>query len=566
MFALGISQDLYGSGVALSDGDSLLFAANEERYSRLKNDGGVPRLALQQLLQSYSREMAQVSDICFCGILTPPPVLRLLPGMYSRMRREQDQRSASPFRRAANFAIHHTPVTSQLADSAYGQVVEKLLPAVMRRCLPESLRGARLHFAEHHSTHAYGAYCQSGFERALCITSDGMGDGVSLTVNDCNGNEVRRLAHSGINASLGMFFESLTEAFGFVPSRDEGKITGIAAHGRAAAVGVPRPFTIREGLPSYRGPHGLRAVEWVRRDLLGRHAREDVAAWAQAMLEDILVEVARHWLAKSGHERLVLSGGTMGNVKLNQRLHELPEVREVFVGPNMGDGGNAAGALAAKGFLKHKRLQHVFLGDTFSEEAIAQVVQQAGLPYQHMEDPAREIAARLAQGAIIARFDGAMEWGPRALGNRSVLAAATTPDVMAQLNEKLKRSDFMPFAPAILDEEAPRLLRDYEAGLFAGEFMTVCFNCSDEMKRLFPAVVHVDGTARAQIVRQEHNPGLFGILSAFKVLTGAGVLLNTSFNMHEEPIVCNPQEAVAAFLRARLDFLAMGPFLVPRPD
>jgi len=154
-----------------------------------------------------------------------------------------------------------------------------------------------------------------------------------------------------------------------------------------------------------------------------------------------------------------------------------------------------------------------------------------------------------------------MEWGPRALGNRSILAAATDPAVPARLNEQLRRSDFMPFAPAMLAEEAERFLIEYKAGAMAGEFMTVCFDCSEEMKATFPAVVHVDGTARTQLVRREANPEFHAILREYANLSGAGVVLNTSFNLHEEPIICTPREALNGYLRSGIDCLSMGPFL-----
>jgi carbamoyltransferase len=562
LFALGLSQDLYLGGVAVSRGGALLHAANEERYTRVKNQGGFPHRALARVLEGGIAAPAEVGDICICGITTPPLPLRLMPGIHGRISREQAQRSESVFRHLADFVVHHTPASSQRAESAAGRVIRRMLPGVMRGALPPELRRARLHFAEHHAAHAFGGYWMSGFGRALCITSDGMGDGISLTVNSCEGESVTRIYETGIRDSLGLFFEALTEAFGFVPSRDEGKITGLAANGARERVAVENPFEVNGGRLRYRGPHGLRAVQWVRHELLERYPREDVAAWAQWVLEESLARLAQHWLAQTGHERLVLSGGTVANVKLNQRLHELPEVRELFVYPNMGDGGNAVGALAVCGFLSRARVRDVFLGDGFSEAEMEEAMRAAGVTFRRMQDPAREVAALLAAGRIVARFDGRMEWGPRALGNRSVLAAATTPDIMAILNDRLKRSDFMPFAPAILEEEAERLLSHCESGLLAGEFMTVCYACSDEMKRHFPAVVHVDGTARAQIVRRDCNPGFHALLSAYREHAGAGVLLNTSFNMHEEPIVRTPAEAIAAFTRGRLDYLAMGPFLI----
>ena len=373
---------------------------------------------------------------------------------------------------------------------------------------------------------------------------------------------MNRLAHGLPSDSFGLFFESLTEAFGHVPSRDEGKLTGLAAHGHGGNVKEDAPFIFKDGHIRYRGPHGLQAVRWIKNHLLATYSRVDVAAWAQENLEMVMVAAARHWLAQTGETCLALGGGTFGNVKLNQRLHELPEVTQLYVAPNMGDGGNAAGALAGAGCLDRHCLGDAFLGDLFSDSEIEGELKQSGMPYEHIAETSEAIAGFLHQGKTVARFDGRMEWGPRALGNRSILAPATDSAVVERLNGQLRRSDFMPFAPAILAEEASSLLANHEAGLLAGEFMTVCFDCSPRMKAACPAVVHVDGTARAQIVHASKNPGLHGILSAYARQSGIGVLLNTSFNIHEEPIVRTPHEALRSFREAGLDFLAIGPYIV----
>lgn len=561
VLALGINDDLYTSGVAASDGERLLYAANEERFTRRKNDGGFPRAALTGMLDYLGEPPESVTDICLAGILTPQLLARLLPSLQEYLWQSQNARSETALRHFADFLIHRTPIARQHPGGFASRAVRRILPFVLRRQLPPALRHARIHIIEHHPAHAWCAYALSGYDSALCLTSDGMGDGVSLSISIGRGDNLERLAWGPAEHSLGLFFEALTEASGFVPGRDEGKLTGLAAHGAAARVAAPSPFSVKEGRLHYSGPHGLSAVAYLR-GLLGKYPREDVAAWAQKILEDSLIAVTRYWLRKTRENRLVFGGGIAANVKLNQRLAALPEVEAIFVAPNMSDGGNPAGALAGCGFLKRSTLEHVFLGDDFTDAEIEQVLRSSGIVFERMADPAETLGALLAEGKTVGRLNGRMEWGPRALGNRSILASATDPAVVAGLNAKLRRTDFMPFAPCMLAEEADRFLMGHETGLIAGEFMTICYDCTQEMKALFPAVVHVDGTARAQIVRRDTNPSLHGILSAYARRTGAGVLLNTSFNIHEEPIVRTPQEALTAFHSAQLDCLVLGPWLV----
>jgi len=362
-----------------------------------------------------------------------------------------------------------------------------------------------------------------------------------------------------------MFFEVLAEAFGFVSCRDEGKITGLAACGDASKVQEPSPFAFVDGHLKYRGLYGRPGREWAKRTLTARYSREDVAAWAQIILEDTLATVAAHWLRQTGLRRLVVAGGVFANVRLNQRLHELDEVESLFVYPNMGDGGLSLGVIREAQSLPPEKISNVFLGDSFSKAEIEDTLVRASLSFEHCGAMEERVADLLAAGHIVARFAGAMEWGPRALGNRSILVRTSDRKVVARLNTLLRRSDFMPFAPAVIAEDSDEYVVGAGKARHAAEFMTACFACTQRMKDEHPAIVHVDGTARAQLVVKESNPYFHEILRLFRQRSGTGVVLNTSFNIHEEPIVRTPDEAVAAFLNARLDYLAIGEFLVKSP-
>jgi carbamoyltransferase len=279
-----------------------------------------------------------------------------------------------------------------------------------------------------------------------------------------------------------------------------------------------------------------------------------------------LIEVTRWWLKDTGMGDLAVAGGVYGNVKLNQRLHAMDECENLFVYPNMGDGGLSLGAICLGERLRPRQVENVFLGEDYTEAAVQSAIEARGLAYERMDAPEDRVGDLLAQGHIVARFDGRMEWGPRALGNRSILVRTSDRAVVDKLNDLLKRSDFMPFAPAVLAEDAEEYCLGVDPARHSAEFMTVCFDCTQRMKDEHPAIVHVDGTARAQLVREDHNPTFHRILTRFKQHTGTGVVLNTSFNIHEEPIVRTPEEGVAAFLNARLDYLAIGPFLVKQPE
>jgi carbamoyltransferase len=563
--ALGLNLDLYDAGVALACDGHLLYAANEERFTRRKNQGGFPIASLEGALASTGLQPGAITRIVVAGTTTPPLPMRLFPALHDRLRGEAQGRRPGRLRSLADFVIFHTPLSSATADSLWGRSTRPLLAPLLRRRLPEPLRGVPLDFVEHHHAHAAGAYCFSGFDEALVLTGDGMGDGLSFTVSRWCEGKAERLWSARALDSFGHFYEFLCEAAGFTPCRDEGKITGLAAAGNAAHVPLPPPFRWEGDRLRYDGPHGRAAIDWMRRMLFERHAREDIAAWAQECLEHFVCEITRRWCARTGLRQLAVSGGIFANVKLNQRLHALPEVDRLFVYPNMGDGGLSAGALAAVNLLHRGALRNVFLGDEFSHDALRGALQRAGIPAEEPEDLPGAIADRLARGEIVGRFTGRMEWGPRALGNRSILAAATERGITQRLNTLLRRSDFMPFAPAVLEEDADHLLEDAQKARHAAEFMTVCFRCTPAMCAQYPAVVHVDGTARAQIVRRETNPEFHAVLSACKARTGHPILLNTSFNIHEEPIIRTPEEAIHAFLRARLDWLALGPCLAALP-
>jgi carbamoyltransferase len=267
--------------------------------------------------------------------------------------------------------------------------------------------------------------------------------------------------------------------------------------------------------------------------------------------------------------KVAVSGGVHANVKFNQRIREIDGVDDVFVYPNMGDGGCGTGAamLAFGHEIMYMRrpLESVYHGPEYSQAEIEAALRHEGLDFRQYGDVEGRIAELLSESFIVARFNGRMEYGPRALGNRSVLYPASDPEVNQWLNHQLGRTEFMPFAPSVLASEASHLFFNLSGCDKTSEFMTITFDCSEEMRNSCPAAVHVDHTARPQLVSEQTNESYCKVLRNYYERTGVPAIINTSFNMHEEPIVCSPADAVRAFVDGNIDFLAAGQYIVPHP-
>lgn len=568
MIILGISEDFFDAGVTICDGNQILFMSNEERYTRRKNEGGFPYLSLENALKQTGVTWKDIEGVCVSGFVTPFPFFRLFPNLQKKAfvsRREKTQKNKTYWNNITEWAVSYNPISYMNPSEKMKKNLAVILRKIIRKRLPFLSSNIPIYFIEHHEAHAWGSYFCSGYDESLIITADGMGDGLSLTVSKGQGNTVTRLWKSSAKSSFGLFFENLTEVLGFVPCRDEGKLTGLSAHGDASKIKDENPFSWNEDILSYKGPYGKKLREWLLL-LLHKYSREDLCAWSQNILEQTICSLIQYWLNKTGLKKVTVAGGVFANVLLNQKIHELQEVEELFVYPNMGDGGLSLGAICSQFQFYPKSLPHAFWGDCFSNEDIETAIVRYSLPFKKLDSQQifQFIAECIYRKKIIARFYDKMEWGPRALGNRSILCDSTMRNITDKLNAMLKRSDFMPFAPALLDEDAEQFLVGYEKARHAGEFMTCCFRSTQKMKEHHEAVVHIDGTTRAQIVKKENNPTFYEILKHYKNLSGTSVVLNTSFNMHESPIVRTPEEALQTFIESGLDYLFLNNFVVAR--
>jgi carbamoyltransferase len=440
------------------------------------------------------------------------------------------------------------------------------------------------HFVCHHLSHASSTFWPSGYESALCLTYDGgMSNcawfGGLYQADKTNG--VRALDQFSLihHPRITILYTAVTALLGFTPNKHEGKITGLAAYGKATQ-------KCRDILGSFMSdeiyklealadwyfryddirPPMLVVHEARRREMLAIFdgiSREDMAATVQAMTEEHVLQIIAN-ARKLGwdNNNICLSGGLFSNVKVNQRVKDAG-FESVFVSPPMTDDGTAMGAalhvLAQEGRLKRSKIHSMALGPDFNEQQIEAVLAARKVKWTRLDSPAEQLGTLLAEGKTVAMFAGGMEFGPRALGNRSIIASASDADINHRLNNQLNRTEFMPFAPMTLMEDAENCYLGSEGVKHAAEFMTITANCTDSMREQCPAVVHIDGTARPQLVNKEYLPFLHEVIATYKRLSGRPAIVNTSFNIHEEPIVCSPDDAIDGFLEAGLDCLYLHP-------
>jgi carbamoyltransferase len=570
---LGIS-DSHDSGAALIRGGRILAAVNEERFNRKKMAGGIPLRCLEEIWQIAGVTPAEVTRVGLAGTATlgTPP----LNNDFS-----DDSGGISPGQKIAEFVDRAPGGDYLLANPAANAAYRGIMTMAgsgridrIRAYLKEVGVSAGLAAYDHHECHVASAYFTSGEPASLIISNDGFGDAqcCKVAISDGGNGRLRIISSNSFFNSLGVYYNYVTHYCGFMKSHHAGKTTGLAAFGDP-----DRTLAIFQSMIEWNPGRGIyvnhgklfRNCLNEIRDRLAGVSREDAAAGIQKHFENILTAMVSHYVAQTGRRKVALTGGIHANVKVNQRIAELPEVERVFVFPNMGDGGLALGAAylaQAATYPDETRpspLNDVYLGPSYTEPSIAACLRDTGAAFTKPGNLAACVAQQLQNDRIVARCDGRMEYGPRALGNRSILYTATNPDVNKWLNHQLKRTEFMPFAPVVRAADASEFFaRCDERTAPSAEFMTITYDVTGRCKREAPAVVHVDGTARPQVLRREVNPGYHDILDEYHKLTGLSVLVNTSFNIHEEPIVCTPRDALKAFHESNLDALVLGPFLV----
>ena len=546
------------SGVCLLDDGKIVFAAEGERYTRVKHDTGFPEAALREALETAGIEGVDVgcvgfyTDLTGIALQTFGHLVRYFP------------RSLLFLRNLRSYIAH------QSLEKALVRALGHLPPVVP---------------VKHHLTHAASTFYLSPFQHAAILTIDGTGEFTTCTFGLGEGTRIRTLQTIRFPHSLGKLYESITQYLGFRPCSGEGKVMGLASYGDPEAY---LPFfrkIVRTGPAGtfrldmdYFSFHVASRTAYSRKlvralgppripegPLETRH--QDIAAALQRRVEEVGLHMVEHLHRLTGSSNLCLAGGVCLNCQMNSVLKEQGPFRELFVPPPTGDPGTAIGAAQVLyhhryGGTRREELDTAFLGSAFPEEACLRAVTERGLEAERVADPAASCASELACGRIVGWFQGRMEIGPRALGNRSILADPRDPAMKDVLNERVKfREGFRPFAPAVLAEACG----DYFVADGPSPFMLRTFRVRPEKKDSIPSVVHVDDTCRVQTVHADHHPLFARLIRAFAENTGVPVILNTSFNLRGEPIVRTPGEALNTFLRSGMDLLYLGDLRVRKP-
>ena len=438
-------------------------------------------------------------------------------------------------------------------------------------------KGTEFQFYNHHYAHALSALFFTDWPEGLIYTADGGGDSTNYSCYHFHGNEMLELDGDYQRAkvpfpadSIGIAYGMMTKALGYKINRHEGKLTGLAAYGEPVLYEkLARFFWVDDsGRVRTSFDHPINDIRDLMLDIGKSTTPENAAASVQKLLEEVVLKSIGIYLERTGARRVGLAGGVFANVALNRRISELRGVDEVFVFPAMADDGIAVGGiyqylLERDGIGvwsgKRRRLNDVYWGGAFdgnndSDDEVARVFTGKA---KLIEGDVADVTARLlSENRIVALYCGRMEFGPRALGARSILANATDKSINDTLNKRLSRTEFMPFAPVVLSEDADSVFEVNSCNRYAMRFMTITCLVRRDWRERIPAVVHVDGTARPQIAYDEDNPLYAQILRRYKEKTGLPVLINTSFNAHEEPIICTPEQCFKALQSGRVDYVA----------
>jgi carbamoyltransferase len=579
MYILGINAYHGNSSAAIIADGRLIAAVEEERFNRVKYAAGFPSAAIRYCLDAAGITLREVDHIA----IPRNPWARLGTKLFYALK-------------MPSFALERAKVMGQFVG----------IPEALAKAFdvsPDEIR-AKYHRVEHHQAHLASAFFVSPFEKAALLSADGLGDFASTMWGSGQGNRMHIDGAIAFPHSLGMYYTAVSQYLGFRKFGDEYKVMGLAAYGEPAYLDEFRHIVrtnggvgFRLGLDYFKHHRTGPEMSWRDADktpelgaMFSDHMAErlgpardpaapvekthrDGAATLQARLEEVLFEMLRALHGRTGQKAVCLAGGVAFNCVANGKIFDKTPFEQIFVQPAAGDAGLAIGAAY---FVHHQILgqprsfvmQDAYWGPGYSQEqmraaVLASRLQSEGLEILelHEKEIAKEAAKEIADGKILGWFQGRAEWGPRALGNRSIVADPRRPDMKDILNARIKhREMFRPFAPSVLAESTG----EYFEKSYPSPFMTQAYSVRPEKREVIPAPTHVDGTGRLQTVTYQANPRYWGLIREFANLTGVPVVLNTSFN-DNEPIVCRPVEAIECFRRTKMDVLVLGDMLVRKP-
>ena len=555
-YTLGICNDETASACLFNNG-VLVAAVSEERFSRKKLDKSFPIKAIGYVLKHANINLRSVENISYAWAKDFHPELKL----------KYDKRSAD-CKKISNdsFKIFSERIKWEVKSDKKKR--EEFQEWAKSSLTQQQLKSMTRFY--HHEAHAASAALLSPFTKGLVLTSDGRGDFEALAIwlFDRNNPEPLTKVYSSTSSdSLGYFYGRITGLLGFKPMRHEGKVTGLSAHGdpsKAQSL-MRKMIDVKDGeliasLGDYYRPFFAPYSEALVTEVK-KFSREDIAAAAQKHLEWCLCEILSYHSKKLnlGSMPLMLGGGTFGNVKATQALKSLDCVSKVFVQPQMGDGGLCIGAAALSVHLRKLKVQpleDVYLGPLVQIDEIDVWKNKfPNLRFDVCSSIQNKMCEDLINNRVLGLVRGRMEFGPRALCNRSIIYKTSDKNINDWLNTRLGRNEFMPFAPVIRSETAKVAFKHYFSDDLTLRFMTSTIYCSEEFAKKCPAVTHLDQTARPQIVHKDRDPFLWTLLEKWEEVSGEMALVNTSFNAHEEPIICNEREAIDALVDGLVDIL-----------
>ena len=581
MFILGLNAFHGDSSAALVRDGKLIAAAEEERFLRIKHWAGFPIHAISYCLQEAGVKLSNIDHVAF------------------------NQDSSANLLRKIRYFLFDRPNIKLVLSRLHNRRARAAVPVLLQQAFPDQTLRAKIHPVEHHLAHLSSAFHISPFEQAAVVSVDGFGDFSSAAWGAAVGNEISTYGRVYFPHSLGIFYQALTQYLGFPHYGDEYKVMGLAPYGRPKFLDRMRNIVrlLQDGgfeldLKYFRHHREHLAHQWSDgspefgdlfsselETLLGPRRRptealedrhHDIARSVQAMYEEAFFHLLEKLHQRCKLNNLALAGGCAMNSVANGKVRRMTPFRRVYVQAAAGDAGGAIGsAFVVWHQLGGKRtfvMEHAYWGPAFDADDIEALlatyhaeIAKAGCSIEEIADDAvlcRRTAAAIADGRVVGWFQGRMEWGPRALGNRSILCDPRRGDMKAVLNAKIKRREsFRPFAPSVLEEAVSEWFEEDDAV----PFMMQVFQIREEKRSLIPAVTHVDGSGRLQTVSRHTNPRYHLLIDNFRLLTGIPMVLNTSFN-ENEPVVCKPQEALNCFLRTRMDVLVIGNTVLTRID
>ena len=562
-YVLGLSCFYHDSGAVLLKDGEIVFAAQEERFTRKKQDESLPVNAIQHALDFAG---ITIDDIDAVGFYEKP-----LLKFFDRIFQTYFKTWPKGFRQY------------QLAMQEW--MTKKLwIPHLIRKEL--GYKG-ELFYTTHHESHAASSYYVSGFEDATIVTVDGVGEWATTTIGYGKGNEMELKQEVHFPHSLGLLYSAITYYIGFKVNSAEYKVMGLAPYGEPKYVEQMRKLidikedgSFRLNMEYFDYEHGLRMTGEKIEELFGEPTRaqeseltqfhKDIARSVQEITEEAMMKIVTHAKKTCPSSNLCLAGGVALNCVANGIILRSGLFENIFIQPASGDAGGALGVALA---IWHKhfdgkrtaKMEHAYYGPAYSQEEIESFLQQKNLPYQKLDDSELidRVSSLLEGENVIGWFQGRMEYGPRALGNRSIIADARNKENWQKVNLKIKfRESFRPFAPTVLEDKASEYFDlDRES-----PYMLLVADVHPEKRETIPAVTHVDGTARIQTINRNQNEKYYDLIKAFEEKTGCAVIINTSFNVRSEPIVESPEDALNTFLHTHMDYLVLGNCLLSKKD